>query len=347
MAKYRAGLIGRLGLGKELLNGQTVKTKILLSALADAIGDENIHRVDTYGGIKALLRLPFQCVAEVMRCRNVIMLPAHKGLRVIAPVLAMANIFTHRKLHYVVIGGWLPGFLEHKPFLRWCLKAFDGIYVETKAMKKGLEARGFENVCIMPNFKNLTPVSVSELVCSREEPYRVCTFSRVMREKGIQEAVEAVKAVNANLGRTVYTLDIFGQVDAGQTQWFESLQKSFPPEICYGGTVPFDKSVEVLRDYFALLFPTKFYTEGIPGTIIDAYAAGIPVVASMWENYEDIIDEETGICYPFHKPDGLVSVLTDVAQKPELLSSRKAACLRHARQYQPEVAVKPLLERIE
>ncbi len=47
-----------------------------------------------------------------------------------------------------------------------------------------------------------------------------------------------------------------------------------------------------------MLFPTKFKTEGIPGTIIDAYASGLTVVSSIWDNYNEIIDDGiTGIGY--------------------------------------------------
>ena len=34
-----------------------------------------------------------------------------------------------------------------------------------------------------------------------------------MKEKGIEDAINAVESVNAHFGRTVYTLDIFGQGD--------------------------------------------------------------------------------------------------------------------------------------
>ena len=55
-----------------------------------------------------------------------------------------------------------------------------------------------------------------------------------------------------------------------------------------------------MKYYFALLFPTRFYTEGIPGTILDAYAAGIPVICSRWESCADVVDDGvTGITYPF------------------------------------------------
>lgn len=62
---------------------------------------------------------------------------------------------------------------DNKPFLSLCLKAFDGIYVETRTMKQQLESRGFNNVYVMPNFKNLTPITESELVYSTKEPYAI------------------------------------------------------------------------------------------------------------------------------------------------------------------------------
>ena len=41
------------------------------------------------------------------------------------------------------------------------------------------------------------------------KPLPLCTFSRVMKEKGIEDAVYAVRTVNEHFGRTVYTLDIY------------------------------------------------------------------------------------------------------------------------------------------
>ena len=63
-------------------------------------------------------------------------------------------------------------------------------------------------------------------------------------------------------------------------------------------------SVDVLKSYFFLLFPTKCPGEGIPGTIIDAYAAGLPVVSSLYPNFAEIIDEGvTGLGYEFDNVD--------------------------------------------
>lgn len=342
--KYKVGIIGRFAFQKNLLNGQTIKTKILTEALQESIPEESIYLVDTYGGAKAFCRLPIQCFGAVVKCKNLVILPAHKGVRVIAPLLALLNIVFHRKLHYVVIGGWLNNLLEGKSFLSWCLKRFDWIYVETSSMKKKLEERGFKNVVQMPNFKKLSILEDLEIPSRNGQDLRLCIFSRVMKEKGIATAVDAVKSINKKMGKTVFSLDIYGQIDKYQVQWFEDLRSTFPCSIRYCGEIAYDKSVETLKHYDVLLFPTQYYTEGIPGTIIDAYAAGLPVIASVWENYSDIIDEGTGIGYPFDDPQGLESAMMNLAANPGVLPSMKRNCLKKAQQYSATNVIHILLE---
>ena len=111
--------------------------------------------------------------------------------------------------------------------------------------------------------------------------------------------------------------------------------------------MPFDKSVETLRESFALLFPTRFYTEGIPGTVIDAYAAGIPVVSARWESFSDLIaDGETGIGYTIECAEELTEILRALAEDPNRITAMKRACLARARAYLPEQALNVLCDRL-
>lgn len=251
----RVCIIGHFGHGENLLNGQTVKTKIVTKEIVKELGKKEVSCIDTHGGMKTLINSLLQLLTVVKYHKNIIIMPAENGLRIFAPLLVLLNLLYHRKLHYVVIGGWLPEFLKKRKKLTKALMSFDCIYVETNTMRKALEIQGFNNVYVMPNFKDLNILKESELVYPHTEPYHLCTFSRVMKEKGIEDAVNAVKTVNEHLGRTVYTLDIYGQVDSAQTEWFNELKSTFPSYIKYGELVPFDKSVEVLKNYFALLFP--------------------------------------------------------------------------------------------
>lgn len=337
-------VIGHFGCGKECLDGQTVKTKIVAEELINKLGDREVTCIDTYGGAKATPKILLKCVLALKKHKNIITLPAQNGVKIVIPWLVFINKLFHRKLHYVVIGGWLSEFIKDKKGLIKKLKKLDGIYVETTSMKNALEQMGFKNIYVMPNCKKLNILNEDELVYPDGEPYKLCTFSRVMKEKGIEDAVNAVKAVNERFGRTVYTLDIYGQVDAGQTEWFESLINSFPEYITYGGLVPFDKSVEVLKNYFALLFPTKFYTEGIPGTFIDAYAAGVPVITALWMNSGDIFENGVqGFGYEFGKNEDLQQVLVKIADNTALVSELKINCLNKAKEYLPRNVIVHLI----
>ena len=346
--RVKVSVLGHFGEGEVLLNGQTVKTKIVTEELIKQLGEEQVVKIDTHGGAKVLLKAPFAVLGALKKSANVLIFPAHNGLRVYAPLLSLFRpFFKGRKLHYSVIGGWLPNFLEKRRFLKKCLKKFDGIYTETDTMKKALDAMGFENVFVVPNCKYLKIVDPENLSTDHTEPYKLCTFSRVMKEKGIEDAVNAVKSVNEKMGRTVYCLDIYGQIDGEQVEWFEDLRASFPEYIRYAGLVPFDKSVDVLKDYFALLFPTYYDGEGFAGTVIDAYAAGLPVVASDWKyNPEIVRDGETGLIFKVHDPEMFTEKLICLLDDQDLVTQMRGNCINEAEKYLPSRVVKIIIERM-
>ena len=225
------------------------------------------------------------------------------------------------------------------------MKRIDFIYVETSTMKRALAENGLSNVVILPNFKDIPILTEDELVYPEGEPYRLCTFSRVMKEKGIEDAVEAVKAVNEKYGRTVYTLDIYGQVDSEQTKWFEDLKASFPDYVRYKGLVPFYKTVERLKDYYALLFPTYYSGEGFAGTLLDAMSAGVPVIASDWKyNSEVVVQNETGILVTPKNVTALAWALESTLSGN--LNEMKRTCINEAQKYAPNAVVQVILERL-
>lgn len=342
----KIGICGHYGGNNNFLDGQTVKTKIITKELEKEFGDNEVKKVDTFGGKRRLVPIILNLISLVMSCKNIIILPAHNSLRIFAPLLAFMNNFYHRKLHYVVIGGWLPDFVAKRKYLQRALMSFDSIYVETNVMKTKLVAMGFNNVIVMPNCKELNILKPEELVYAKDEPYKLCTFSRVMKEKGIEDAVDAVIAVNEEMGRIVYTLDIYGQIDGNQVEWFKKLEERFPKYIKYKGLVDFDKTTQVLKDYFMLLFPTYYDGEGFAGTLIDAMAAGVPVIASDWRYNTEIVNEKTGYVYPVHDNHALVDRLIGVGNNPDLLLSKKSGCLKEAEKYRPENVIQRLTSKL-
>lgn len=326
--------------------GQEVKTCILADTLEAEYG--KIYRIDTLAK-NSRIKMPFQLLWAMITCTDVVILPAHNGLVVLSKLLSKLNKLFHRRLHYSVIGGWLQDFLPNHPDVMKALHEFTGIYVETKTMMNALQKLGFTNVYVVPNCKPLSIIKKNDLETSYSKPYKLVTFSRVTEKKGIGTAADIVMKLNKKYGRKVFTLDIYGPVDPGEDErWFAELQKSFTDAITYRGNAPFDKSVEILSGYFALLFPTQYFTEGIPGTIIDAYAAGVPVIASKWKSFADVVEDGvTGLGYDFNTTADIEKIMDKIITEPSIITDLKQGCVRKANDFLPQNAIKPLIDRIK
>lgn len=339
-------VVGHFGFGENMLNGQTIKTKTVTTELEKQLGADQVMKIDTHGGAKALPKITIQLINAFKNCKNIIIFPAHNGIKVFVPLCNAINKVFHRKLHYVVIGGWLNELLDKHKKIEAVLKIFTGIYVETNAMRIALCNRGFNNVEVMPNFKDIKILSEDELVYNTEIPYKLCTFSRVMKEKGIEDAVEAVKRVNVEQGKIEVTLDIYGQIDSEQVDWFEELKSRFPEYVNYKGVVPYNSSTEILKQYHALVFPTYYDGEGFAGTLIDAMAAGVPVIASDWKYNNEIVHNMiTGLLIQPNSIDDLCAAIDMCLSKN--WNSMKQECIKEANKYKPKNIIGILTSQFE
>ncbi len=346
MSICKIGVVGHFGGENVFLDGQTVKTKIVYDELKNKFDDKDVMKVDTYAWRKNPFLLLKNSIKLTKNSKNIILILSKRGIRIFVPLFLFLNIFFHRKIHYVVIGAWIFTFFEQHPIMKYLLKKIDCIYVEPTKTQKIMQAIGFDNVYQMSNCKKL------EVFCAENNHKNIgtldlCIFSRILKEKGIEDAIAAVKAVNMKYGKTVATLTIYGQITKDYIERFTHLQEEFPAYVTYGGEVAYDKSTDVIKDYSAVLFPTLYFTEGHPGTVIDAYFAGVPVIASKWENFEDIIqDGITGIGYPFGENDHLETIISDLVENPEKLYCMKEKCVLEAEKYTPDKALRILISNL-
>lgn len=58
-------VIGHFGCGKECLDGQTVKTKIVAEELINKLGEDKVSCIDTHGGAKATPKILLRCVSAL------------------------------------------------------------------------------------------------------------------------------------------------------------------------------------------------------------------------------------------------------------------------------------------
>lgn len=346
MRRKKLAVIGHFGADRQILDGQTIKTRILYKELSNVV-DWKIQKVDTYYRRNNPVKLVMDSAKALFTSKDIIVLLSGNGMRLYFPILYIAAKLLGTNVYHDVIGSNLAEYVRRYPAFRRYLNAFRVNWVETKHIKKQLEQVGVLNAEILPNFKRLNIRSEEEINTGSEMHYRFCTFSRVTKEKGIEAAIEAIEEINAKFDRMVCCLDIYGRIDNGYADRFSQIMENSSSAVRYCGEIPFDISVEAISGYYAMLFPTYWVGEGFAGSVIDAFSAGLPVIATDWNcNAEIIEDGVTGIIYPNSRLSTLVEAILWSIEHPDAMIKMRRACIRQAHLYQPDQFVRKILDKI-
>jgi glycosyltransferase involved in cell wall biosynthesis len=189
------------------------------------------------------------------------------------------------KISYLVIGGYFPVAIENGTFKVQFYQNLKCIIVEGNILKTKLEFKLSKvPLCVIPNFKKFPVVVNLEVV--KYEFFRFIFLGRISEPKGVGAIIEASKLIKKHLPNLTFTVDFFGP-----------LEENFKfDHICrYQGYLDFTldnvKSYHKLNSYNCFLFPTTWKGEGFPGVIIDAYIAGLPVIATDWNMNSEIIKD--------------------------------------------------------
>ncbi len=340
----KIGLIGRLDLDCTLFDGQTVKTRMMYRLLCELYGKQNIVIVETKDYKRNALSIAMQTARCLYCCEDVFVLLSRNGRRAFFPLLSFAARYFHTNVYHNLIGGWLAKDIDEFPQWVGYLNSFSVNWVESRQLVERLCELGVNNAEYLPNFKYLDAVQLPK-EAHYGPVYRFCTFSRVQELKGINDAVEAVETLVAR-GYDCF-LDLYGPIDASYRADFEKIIK-----VCnranYKGCVAPEQSVKVISQYDALLFPTKWKLEGIPGTIIDALSAGVPVISSKWQYYNEMLEDGvTGFGYEIGRSDQLVDAIEKFISLGDSANSLRKNCLDRAKAYTPEAVSGIVLQAVE
>ncbi len=328
--KDRILVLGFFGFRSNTKDGQDIKTRNLYDLLCEKMPGR-VSYFDTES--LQFNRLNFVVLFyRVLSSGTIVYLPAQHNLKRFFTILFELTLLFRTRLCYFVVGGWLPVFIRGKHRLIVRLKRIDRIFTETSLMKNTMELDfGFTNVEISPNFRNhhfRPETAVSE------GPLKIVFMSRIMKLKGI----EMVFRYAAVAGKHV-EIDFFGPVSPFDLAYFEEAISKHS-NTRYKGFLEPELVYPTLSGYDVLVLPTGFYTEGLPGAVIDAYISGIPVVVTNWVHAtEFVVDRVTGFIVPFE--DGYTSfaaALDELGKNRELLLTMKRNAAEYSKNFSSEVA---------
>lgn len=189
---------------------------------------------------------------------------------------------------------------------KWVLRHCDVYLAETKHLVELAHSRdGLAHCRWFPTHRPLEGLRGDG---RRERCTRFVFVGQVREYKGVRELVEAAERLDQEA-----TVDIFGPLfDDLPGGLFEDCRR-----ITYQGALPSRDVIRTLQQYDALVFPTKARTEGYPGAILEAYAAGIPAIASDCGAISEIVDDTCGILIPPGDVAALAEAMSSLCANPQ------------------------------
>lgn len=342
--KAKICIIGNFGNWKCKGDGQTVKTLELYNYLR-SVYKENVIYMDVCKEIGVFSRIK-NFLKAIFRSENIIIILSYKGYFTILPIIQFFQIFFRYKTFDFVIGGNRYNVLAKHKVLIWLQNKVTKTYVETKKLLKEYKKVGINNCEIIPNFKNINIKNAHRH--NTKKKLKVCTFTRVHKDKGILDSIEAVKLANRKMNNNLIELDIYGAIDLEYKEEFNKLQKEFPSYIKYCGMAKSNHATDILYNYDIMLFLTFHVGEGFPGTIVDAFASGLPIIATKWNSNEEIVEEDkTGKLVEIHNIEKVSDLLIEYNNNRKKLEEMSYNCINKAEEYLSENALKTFINEIE
>jgi glycosyltransferase involved in cell wall biosynthesis len=231
---------------------------------------------------------------------------------------------------YQVHGGQLPHkFFERSrvltALLRWSLGLPDLVLVlasvELEAYRAFIPA---QRVVTLPNGIDCRPFARVPTVRSRaDHPFRLVYIGRFAREKGLYEALQGVRlAAGVGIDARI--------VMAGEGAEGEKLQAyaralGLGARAIFIGAVFGDDKVRLLGGADVAILPS--YAEGLPYALLEAMAAGIPVLATPVGAIPDVVTHGIhGYLAPPRDAAAIASAIVALATDRERLSWMSRAC---------------------
>lgn len=336
MNKQNLIIIGPFEWGKDATNGVSVKNRFFKERFTIffkkiiTIDSSFVEKKHPFKTILFFLKLFFYGIfyktTKIVVSENI----------VFAYRFVLKYLFFIRKngsVYYWAPGGTLPKLIKDNHYNIKYYTSLRKIYVQGQKLVDELNSMGIFNAVFVPNSKYIPRLPVKK---HREDNIIKFVFvSRVHPSKGINEIARCAKYLDDNGYKDRYKIDFYGKIEPGYDAEFEEAIRE-SPNMHYMGFIDlrnFD-NYEKLVAYDVALFPTYWHGEGFPGVVIDAYIAGLPVIATDWNlNSAYILNGETGVIIPVHDELALRDAMLSFLDGKQDLRQMSQNCQREVLQY--------------
>ncbi len=285
-------------------NGDGVKNSYLREGFEDA-GIQGLQWFDTIARNQPKWKNNLKLLRLMVGAKQIIFSLNRNGRYYIIPIFWLMRLFAQKKGVLYVVGGSFDQQLtndlapwKRRVFVKM-LNSLDGVFAESTALKEGLEKCGLRNVVLVYNPRK---DDGSQWQLNDSNRQKGVFVSRVTASKGILVLLEAIVKLNesgANLD-----LDIYGPMDAVHEKEVLRLIEKSEGRIQYKGIVDPAIVQSILTGYHFLALPTFHSGEGLPGILVEAGMAGIPIVITRFNALPEYFKQNESALFVEPKDQG-------------------------------------------
>jgi colanic acid/amylovoran biosynthesis glycosyltransferase len=188
-------------------------------------------------------------------------------------------------------------------------------------MGRKLERLGCDKRKLRVHRLGLEMKDIESRQSSSHERLRILTIGRFVEKKGLPYAIQAVAKVLKKYPHVVYEIAGDGALRNELQCLIEKLQVSSNVRLL--GAKRQDQVLQLFREAHLFLAPSVTGEdgdeEGIPTTIVEAFAHGLPVISTMHSGIPEIVqDGESGFLVPERDVDALAEKIEYLIERPWL-----------------------------
>jgi glycosyltransferase involved in cell wall biosynthesis len=201
-----------------------------------------------------------------------------------------------------------------RPFVRWLWRDADAVV----AVSNGLREYAFDtlpdaSIEVIPNAIELS-VFTPPRRRNHDGPVRLLFVGRFNAFKNVETLLEAVSCLKA-MGVNNFELQLIGDGERRSNLERLAVEKELTRQVRFLGWV--DRKAIADRYRHADLFVTATTWEGMPNTVLEGMACGLPVVATRASGLEELVREGVnGYLVDINDPAALAERLADLIDNP-------------------------------
>lgn len=328
--KMKILLIGNMSNkdGSPITDGGSIKVELYRNLLIEE--GFKVTSIDTQGWKRRPFKYFFNIFKQFKKNNLVLLMAGPNGSRMLIPIISFFKNFFKYKAIFIPLGTGVFDSIFNRfnnpaetairvivnedyryikdNRIKRSLKKFDYIFPEndllTNTYKKFYK---LDNVRTIRNFRKIENLTLSSYNIN-ELPLKLVFLARISNNKGIFDLMESINEINKEHG-PIFSLDIFGekQLLKDEEEKFNNLLST---QIHYKGRINQNESVDTLKRYFFSILPTKYHGEGTPGSVIESFLAGTPIIISSYSQHKAIMtNDKIGYVFEINNKESLKKTL--------------------------------------